>query len=309
MIFLHLFVFRILRTCIVFASQREFCQAGVELLGLSSAQADAEVIALSISAALEIGVSDLQISVGQVEFFKGLMEEWGVSAEDADEISRDIDQKDTVALEKKAERIGLSEEAKKTLLMCPSVFGTYDALDQFDGRVSGARAKAAIQNIRDIFQILEDYDYLKYVSVDFGMLRGLDYYTGMIFRGFTYEVGFPIISGGRYDQVISAFGRDLTAVGFSLGINLCMTALRRQGADYEQSYADAVIGYSEEPGMRKMAIEMAEALREEGLRVILDCDGKDEVTLEKYAEQRKVEQVIFLNQSSCDCGQKEEVDT
>ena len=288
--------------------QREFCQAGVELLGLSSAQADAEVIALSIQAAREAGVSDLQISIGQVEFFKGLMEEWGINAEDADEISRDIDQKDTVALEKKAELLGLSEEAKKTLLMCPSVFGTYDALDQFAGRVSSARAKAAIQNIRDILGILEDYDYLKYVSVDFGMLRGLDYYTGMIFRGFTYEVGFPIISGGRYDQVISAFGRDMTAVGFSLGVNLCMTALRRQGADYEQSYADAVIGYSDEPGMRKMAIEMAEALREEGLRVILDCDGKDEVALETYAEQRKVEQVIFLNQSSCDCGQKEEVD-
>ncbi len=282
--------------------QREFCQAGVELLGLSTARADAEVIALAIASALEIGIPDLQISIGQVEFFKGLMEEWKVSAEDADEISREIDRKDTVALEKMAERLGLSKEARETLLMCPSVFGTYEALDRFAARVTGARAKAAITNVREIFEVLEDYDYLKYVSVDFGMLRGLDYYTGMIFRGFTYEVGFPIISGGRYDQVVASFGRDLTAVGFSLGVNLCMTALRRRGAENEQTYADAVIGYSDEPGMRKLAIAMAEDLRAEGMRVILDCDKKSEEELELYADTRKVEQVIFLNQSSCECG-------
>ena len=87
---------------------REFSQAGVELLGLQSSEADAEVIALGIQSVLTTGITDLQVSVGQVEFFKGLAEEWGLSAEDELELSTAIDQKDIVRIEKTAERLGLS---------------------------------------------------------------------------------------------------------------------------------------------------------------------------------------------------------
>lgn len=281
--------------------QREFCQAGVELLGLSSTQADAEVIALAISSALKIGITDLQISIGQSEFFKGLMEEWDIPMEDAEEISRHIDQKDTVALEKAADRYGLSASAKETLMLIPALFGTYDTLDTFAERVSNQRAKAALQNVREILDILDDYGYTKYVSVDLGMLRSLDYYTGMIFKGFTYEVGFPIISGGRYDKVVSVFGRDLAAVGFSLSLNLCMTALRRQGREFLPMAADAVLGYSSEPGMRRLALAMAEDLRKAGQSVLVDCEGMDEEQLSSFAEERNIDQVIFLHDSQNCC--------
>ncbi len=285
--------------------QREFCQAGVELLGLSSAEADAEVIALAISAALKIGVTDLQISIGQTEFFKGLMEEWSIPADDAEDISRHIDQKDTVALEKAAARYGLSETEKETLLKIPALFGTYDALEDFGNRVSSPRAKAALENLREILDILDDYGYTKYVSIDLGMLRSLDYYTGMIFKGFTYEIGFPIISGGRYDKAVTAFGRDLAAVGFSMSLNLCMTALRRQGKEPAPLRTDAIIGYDAEPGLRRMALEMASHMRKEGLAVLVDCEGMTEEALADFAEKRKIEQVIFLNADSCGCEEEE----
>lgn len=286
--------------------QREFCQAGIELLGLSSTQADVEVIALAISSALEIGVSDLQISIGQSEFFKGLMEEWSIPSEDAEEISRHIDQKDTVALEKAADRFGLTSSAKETLLLIPALFGTYDTLDVFEKRVENPRARAALQNVREILDILDDYGYTKYVSVDLGMLRSLDYYTGMIFKGFTYEVGFPIISGGRYDKVVSVFGRDLTAVGFSLSLNLCMTALHRQAKEFTQTPIDTVIGYSDAPGMRKMALSMAKDLRSEGLIVLVDCEGMKEEDLSRFAQERNIEQMIFLDDAQCGCDEEDE---
>jgi len=285
--------------------QREFCQAGVELLGISSAQADAEVIALAISAALETGITDLQISIGQAEFFRGLMEEWDIPSEDAEEISRHIDQKDTVALEKAADRFGLSSAAKETLLLIPALFGTYDTLDEFEKRVASPRAGAALRNVREILDILDDYGYTKYVSVDLGMLRSLDYYTGMIFKGFTYEIGFPIISGGRYDKVVSVFGRDLAAVGFSLSLNLCMTALRRQNKEFEQLHADTIIGYSDEPGMRKLALSMAKDLRAEGLVVLVDCEGMNEEALSQFAESRNIDQMVYLNGGICDCEEGE----
>ena len=275
---------------------REFSQAGVELLGLQSSEADAEVIALGIQSVLTTGITDLQVSVGQVDFFKGLAEEWGLSAEDELELSTAIDQKDIVRIEKTAERLGLSEDAKEVLDMISNKFGTYDVLDSFDSKVKNSRSKAAIKNLREILSVLEDYELIQYVSVDLGMLRSLDYYTGMIFKGFTYEIGFPILSGGRYDKVVSNFGRDLEAVGFSLGINLCLTALRRQDKLSEFVDVDAIVGYSEGEGMRKAAFATAKELRAMGNKVVVDTDHRSEEELDAYAEEHGIDQVIYIEE-------------
>jgi ATP phosphoribosyltransferase regulatory subunit len=274
--------------------QREFSQAGVELMGVSGAQADAEVIALSIASALEIGLSDLQVSIGQVGFFRGLMEEWSIGEEDAKLLSTLVDQKDTVMLDRMADRLNVSADDKQTLSMIPTLFGTFDTIDLLEKRVKNQTALEALCNLREILEILGDYGLLKYVSVDLGMLRSLDYYTGMIFKGFTHEVGFPIISGGRYDKVVSVFGRDLAAVGFSIGITLCIAALHRQGKEFRRKTVDAIIGYDDEPGLRGKAIEAARELRKKKLIVILDCFGKNENELGQYAKENRIEQVIYL---------------
>jgi ATP phosphoribosyltransferase regulatory subunit len=279
--------------------QREFSQAGVELMGVPGPQADAEVIALSIASALEIGLSDLQVSIGQVNFFRGLMEEWGIGEDDAKLLSTLVDQKDTVMLDRMADQLNLSVEDKQTLGMIPTLFGTFDTIDILEKRVNNKTALGALANLREILEILGDYGFLKYVSIDLGMLRSLDYYTGMIFKGFTREVGFPIISGGRYDKVVSVFGRDLAAVGFSIGITLCIAALHRQGKEFRRKTVDAIIGYDNEPGLRGKAIEAARELRKKKLIVVLDCFGKNEHELDLYAKENKIEQVIYLKTVDC----------
>ena len=134
------------------------------------------------------------------------------------------------------------------------------------------------------------------MSIDLGMLRSLDYYTGMIFKGFTYEVGFPILGGGRYNKVVSTFGRDLSAVGFSLGINLCLTALRRQDKLPEFVKVDAIVGYKDGEGMRKAAFATAKALRETGLKVIVDTRHLSEEELDAYAELHGIDQAVFVEE-------------
>ena len=280
--------------------QREFAQAGVELLGAGGAQADAEVIALSIASALELGLTDLQISIGQVDFFRGLMDDFGINGEDAVLLSQLVDRKDSVMLEKMAARLNLSEEDQKTLSMIPTLFGKFEILELLASRVKSPKATAAIENLREILSALDDYGYLKYVSVDLGMLRGLDYYTGMIFKGYTHEVGFPIISGGRYDKVVSVFGRALSAVGFSIGFTLCIAALHRQGKAFSNTPIDVIVGFEDENGLRKKAIDAVRLLRKKKMTVILDVSNKQEQALFEYAKKRKIQQVIFLNK--CDCG-------
>ncbi len=277
--------------------QSEFTQAGVELMGSSGSAADAEVIALAIESALEIGIKDLQISIGQTKLFSGFMEGLKIDKESSDKIRNAINQKDVVTLEKTASDIGLSEEDKETLLMFSESQGTYDVIEAMRGRIKNDTAVAALDNLKEILDILDDYGYLKYVSIDLGLL-GSDYYTGVIFKGFTYEVGFPILGGGRYDNVVGTFGRDMEAVGFSLGLSLAIIALMRQGMEPEASKPEVIIGYDIDiEGSRKAAIALKQQMVAEGTRVILDTQGYTQEALEKYADDNGIETCIFIDET------------
>lgn len=257
--------------------QREFGQAGVELMGSRSPEADAEIIATAIASALTCGIEDLQVSVGQVDFFRGVMLEWPIDADDAVLLPHLIDSKEMVALEELSDRLSLPDAARRVLLKMAASYGTYDLLDELAGLVSHPVALAALQNLREVLRILEDYDYLKYVSVDLGMLQSLNYYTGIIFKGFTYGLGFPLFSGGRYDRLVGAFGRELSATGFSIGVSLALTALRRQGKVPARRQEPLLIGYAS--GRRAAAFRLAAQLRAEGRPVICDCQNLDRAGL------------------------------
>jgi len=209
--------------------QREFTQAGVELMGSQSPAADAEIIAMAIESAQAIGIKDLQVSIGQVNFFNGLVAEWGLEVEIAEKLLRLIDAKDMVAIEELADRIGLAGKAREVLLQMPSLYGTYEVIDQLETLVENSLSREALENLRAVLAHLDAAGLLEFVSLDLGQLQSLNYYSGVIFKGFTYGLGFPLFSGGRYDQLVSNFGRDLSATGFSIGLNFALTALRRQG--------------------------------------------------------------------------------
>jgi ATP phosphoribosyltransferase regulatory subunit len=252
--------------------QREFTQAGVELLGSPSPAADAEVIAMAIDAARTIGIQDLQVSIGQVNFFKGLVAEWGLSDEDAARLPVLVDAKDMVALEEIADSLALSAKAREVLLLMPALYGTYDVIDQLAGRVTNSLSLAALDNLRAVLDQLDAFGLLDYVSLDLGLLQSLNYYTGIIFKGFTYGLGFPLFSGGRYDQLVSNFGRDLAATGFSIGLNLGLIALRRQGLPLASRPAADFLGYH--PSRRADAIRLAREMRTKDWPVVCDYDSK-----------------------------------
>lgn len=277
--------------------QSGFTQAGVELMGVKGADSDAEVIALAILSALEIGVTDLQVSVGQVEIFKGIARQMKLSEEDTATVREAINARDSVTIEKVASKLGLSEEDKDVLLMLPEALGTYDVLEELRGKVKDETAAKALDHLKEILDILTDYDLIKYVNVDLGLAGSEDYYTGMIFKGYTYEVGFPIISGGRYDNVVKKFGRDLEAVGFSLGLSLAITALARQDKEFPKARAEAIVGYDRHiKGARRNALVLAQSLRADGTSVIFDSSAMTEDELEAYSEKMEIPATFFVNQ-------------
>ena len=107
----------------------------------------------------------------------------------------------------------------------------------------------------------------KYVSIDLGMLQSIDYYTGVIFKGVTYDVGFAICGGGRYDSLISGFGRDLSAVGMAINVNRVLSAMQRQKKEIKKPVVDAVLCMKEN---FSDAVKVGDMLRSQGY-VIQNC--------------------------------------
>ena len=272
--------------------QNEFTQAGIEALGVSTPESDAEVISIAIKALKASGLESFQVDIGQVEFFNGIMEDTGLPDEEASKVRMLIDRKDYVGLEEFLKRRDISDDLKELICGLPGFFGSAEVLDRVEAFKMNKRSREALENIRQVLGILEDYGLGQYVSVDLGMLRGLEYDTGIIFRGFTYGVGFPVLTGGRYDRLVGEFGMNCPATGFSLGINLIMMALQRQKVEVDKPGTDSLVCYNEKG--RKTAFELCDELRKQGLVVELDIAGSSREEALGYAAARNIGGVIRI---------------
>ncbi len=272
--------------------QKEITQAGVEIMGVNTPEADAEVIATAINAVKATGLENFQIDIGQVEFFKGLMEEAGLPEKDIEQIRALIDKKDFLGVEELVKEQDIREELKDLILSLPKLFGSTDVIDRMEQVTFNERSLAALENLRKVLEILEDYGLSKYVSVDLGMVRSINYYTGIIFRGFTYGVGFPILSGGRYDNLVEKFGKKCPAIGFSMGINMVMTALDRQKIDSQKPKTDSLICCQKEG--RKTAFKVCQELRKQGLVIEMGILQYDIDSNKKYAAGKGIGGIINI---------------
>jgi ATP phosphoribosyltransferase regulatory subunit len=186
--------------------QREVAQAGIELLGVDSAEADAEVIAMAIQMFLNLGLKEFQIDIGQVEFFKAIIKEAVLSDENTEEVHRLIDQKDMLSLERLLKELPISEDVRNLLYKLPQLYGDSSVLNEAMEISRNAEARAAVENIQQVYRILKGYGFQNYISFDLGMVQSFDFYTGIIFRGLTRDLGYPICGGGRYDMLVSEYG-------------------------------------------------------------------------------------------------------
>lgn len=273
--------------------QNEFTQAGVEILGIHSPESDAEIIAMAVKAVKSCGLKEFQIDIGQVDFFKGIMEKTGLSPDEVEEVRELIDRKDFVAVEQVINRHKVSEDLKALILDLPRLFGNKDILAGISRDPIGEKASAALDYLQKVLDILEDRGLARYVSIDLGMVQSLNYYTGIVFRGYAYGVGFPILSGGRYDGLVSKFGKDCPATGFSMGVNMVMMALERQNRADNGRPAGILVTYEE--GGRRFADAYCEKAVEDGLTAELDIGmGGLEACL-RYARAKGLGKVVLFH--------------
>ncbi len=250
---------------------REVTEMGVEMMGDASADSDAEILAMMIDLLKAAGLEDFQVSVGQVDFFKSLLEEAAMPSETVEELRELISIKNHFGVEECVRRQDLSPELTAVFSEMPHFFGSMEILGKAKTMTRNAKALAAIERLEEIYRILEMYGCSQYITFDLGMLSKYRYYTGIIMQAFTYGTGQPILKGGRYNQLLGYFGKNCPSIGFTLVMEHLMNALDRQGIEVPLTWKTEVIAYGEED--RRAAIERAVSLRREGKHVVLQKRG------------------------------------
>jgi len=275
--------------------QKEFTQSGMELIGVNSPMADAEIIMNTIDALKAVGLSDFQIEIGQSEFFKGILKLLDLPEETAQTLEELIDHKDSLGLSGFLKSLDLKDDMKKMLQTLPSLFGDVEIIRNIDMSVLSDTSKKAVENLKDVCDILSMYGYDPYISIDLAMVQSINYYTGVIFKGFARGVGFSIAGGGRYDDLIEKFGTNLPATGSAINVDMLMTALYRQSDSVLDPKVDVLIFVDGEARSPK-AMAIIKAVRQNGLsaQMYLGLDQYDEAV--SYAASKEIGGILRISE-------------
>lgn len=241
---------------------KEVTQTGVELIGDCSMGADCELLHLAVKALKNIGLDQFQISVGEVEFIKGLCEDAGLDSDTELQLRDLISDKNYFAIEEFLKEAGLGKEKTEAFLKVTELFGGPECLSEAEKLVTNKRSLDAVKKSKKLYEILKERGDEKYISFDLGMVSKYNYYTGIIFKAYTYGVGDAILKGGRYDSLLASFGKNAPAIGFMIIVDDLMVALNSQK---KTTKASAYITYLlyDEPVIQD-AFKLADHLREKG---------------------------------------------
>jgi ATP phosphoribosyltransferase regulatory subunit len=209
--------------------RREFTQAGIELVGAATADADAEAIALAMTALRDLGLEDFRFTLGNAAYLHAVMDDLGLD-ETNDLTLRDaIRRKNTPALERLLRSLDLDPARKRALAEIPNLWGNPAVLERAERSAINAEARVAVEHLRRVVARLAQLGFSDSVTLDLAENRGMAYYTGILFEGFVEGLGFSVGSGGRYDNLIAHFGPSIPAVGFAIGVERVLMALRERG--------------------------------------------------------------------------------
>ena len=205
----------------------EFLQVGAELIGADGLEADKDILSAAFGALTGTGADNFRIELGHAEIYKALIEELGVDDQTAESVRRLIENKSFAALGDALAPYG-DRPAARALRAMPQLFGGMEVLDEVEGLTGNVRVLGAVSYLRRLYKALDEAGYGSRIMIDLGLVHEMDYYTGVMFRGYIGGAGAAILSGGRYNALCAKFGKDMPAGGF--GIDVESVAESLQGA-------------------------------------------------------------------------------
>lgn len=269
---------------------KEITQAGAELINDDTSDADAEMVAMTIEALVSTGLKEFQIDVGHAEFFNGLCEEAGLNEKQYNELRELMVTKNVFAMEAYLDEVSVDNDIKEIIVKLPEMFGNDEYISYAKDHVKNERSLAAIDRLEKLYSILDTYGLQQFVNIDLGMISSYTYYTGVIFKAYTYGTGEPVATGGRYDHLLAQFGKKGSAIGVAINIDQLMLAMKRQKLEVVDENNSCLILYS--PNERMEAIEIAAKKRSEGICVQLmrKSSKRDVSEYKEYAKRFNIKE-------------------
>lgn len=223
---------------------RENTQMGAELIGVDSIEADAEMLAMVADCLTTIGLRDFQLSVGNVDFFQSLIEDAALNEEEEERVRELINNRNYFGLEEYLDGIQVKRSSKEALVALGDLYGGVEILAQARNFAPNSKGIKAVRRLEQIYDMLKYYGAEQYIQFDFSMSGTYGYYTGIIFRGYTFGTGDAVVKGGRYDHLLEKFGKESPSIGFALVIDELMSALTRQHIRITYSRKNTLILYT-----------------------------------------------------------------
>lgn len=224
---------------------REIPQCGVELIGAKGKKADLEIIVTAIDALRACGAARFHVELGHAGFFRDLAARMELEDGQVEEMRALVEGKNFAALNTLLDGYG-GKPACAALRQLSRLFGGAEVLTQAD-QLAGRTE--AVDYLRALYDELSAAGYGQFVRFDLGMVHQIDYYTGVVFRGYVEGAGDAVLSGGRYDNLVGVFGREAQATGFAVDVD----AVARTLPETSQPALRCVVHY--EPGYLAQALE------------------------------------------------------
>ena len=238
---------------------REVTQMGAELIGDDSVEADAEMLAMVIESMQAIGLKEFQLSVGHLGFFQSLIEDAALDEEARERVVELINNRNYFGVEEYLDSIMVKRSSKEAFAALGNLVGSVEVLAKAKNIAPNSSGIMAVKRLEKIYDILALYGVEKFVTFDLSMTGNYGYYTGIIFRGYTFGTGDEVVKGGRYDHLLEKFGKTSASIGFAIVIDELMNALIRQKIRIVYTRKNAIILYDE--SRARDAIRLAKDFR------------------------------------------------
>lgn len=271
---------------------REFWQAGVELVGCNTPEADGEILALLISSLEKIGLKEVRVDIGHASLLKDLLKATGLDEKKKAILQNLLGYRDEARLEKFMDQNNIPPKLRETFLKLSSCRRLDELSSVPLGSSNYGKTENHLRNLSEVKDILTDYGIEKIVFFDFSLTRKIEYYTGIVFEASVPNLGLPLGGGGRYDDFIEKFGKlKIPAIGFALEIERCLQALTAQGGQPQKREKIRILVASK---FRSAAVKAVSALHNAGVVGLLDVSKSNEKKIVNYAKLAGIDYVIFV---------------
>jgi ATP phosphoribosyltransferase regulatory subunit len=275
--------------------EREFCQAGVELVGCNTPEADAEILALLTTSLKQVGLQDVRIDLGHASLLKDLLNAAELDSQQKVSVQSLLSCRDAAGLKKFMDQNSFPSDLRDAFLELSRCrrLGEVSSISLNSSKYG--KITKQLDRLLKLQETLKDYKIDELVFFDFSLTKKIEYYTGMVFEASVPNLGLPLGGGGRYDSFIEKFGKlRLPATGFALEIGKLLQALNSQGFKIPCDTKTRVVVASK---FMSPAVEAVKVLREAGIVASLEVTGRSlEKTLE-YGRLTDVDYVVSVNSS------------